>query len=147
MAISNPDVGPFDADAVFQPRRSQWESAPTTDKHVVSHPEAQPYDVGPGRHVRSPHRRLRRPALHHTRRRPEIMTRPSADDYVGPCLATAHRHRTRRSTAWTHPPSRRRSAATTGRNYPTNDGTPGRCFGAFPPPRGSPTTPTQETER
>ncbi|MGO9382176.1 MAG: hypothetical protein ACLP4W_08770 [Mycobacterium sp.] len=37
-----------DAASNFQPRREQWEAPPTTDNHVQSHPEAEPYDLKGG---------------------------------------------------------------------------------------------------
>jgi len=43
MAITRIDIG--GANENFQPRRFQWETAPTTDQHVVAH------DFGPAEHV------------------------------------------------------------------------------------------------
>lgn len=43
MAVSSIPIG--DANDNFQPRRQQWETEPTTDRHVEAFPQAQPYDV------------------------------------------------------------------------------------------------------
>jgi len=45
--ISKPDVGPFTADDVFQPRRNQWEMEPNPEHHIVASDPVRPPAVAP----------------------------------------------------------------------------------------------------
>jgi hypothetical protein len=47
MAISRPNVGPLDADTIFNPRRLQWETPPAADSHIDQHDFGTPERVQP----------------------------------------------------------------------------------------------------